>query len=173
MILCYVMCVCIFGSKQVTNPILWHNCWSPAARSCQPIVPPQRANTIIKYYQMIVCFVLVRVGPSYSGEFGRPAVLSMCIHFHPLMQTWRSWNPHFTVPESLRNLFEFRASWFALPCFKQPAVRHQELYMPGHFCHHVEWRSSYTSSVINIHPHGCQCQTLSNPQSAINAWFLE
>lgn len=100
MILCYVMCVCIFGSKQVTNPILWHNCWSPAARSCQPIVPPQRANTIIKYYQMIVCFVLVRVGPSYSGEFGRPAVLSMCIHFHPLMQTWRSWNPHFTVPES-------------------------------------------------------------------------
>lgn len=130
-------------------------------------------SNIIKYDQMIVCFVLVRVGPSYSGEFGRPAVLSMCIHFHPLMQTWRSWNPHFTVPESLRNLFEFRASWFALPCFKQPAVRHQELYMPGHFCHHVEWRSSYTSSVINIHPHGCQCQTLSNPQSAINAWFLE
>lgn len=57
-------------------------------------------SNIIKYYQMIVCFVLVRVGPSYSGEFGRPAVQSMWIHLHPLMQTWRSWNPHFTVPES-------------------------------------------------------------------------
>ena len=84
MMLCHV---CIFGSKPVTYRILWHWCWSPAARSCQPIVPPQR------------CFILVRIGPN-SGEFDRPAFLSMCIHLHPLMQTWRSWNPHFTVPES-------------------------------------------------------------------------
>lgn len=170
---CVMSCVCIFGSKQVTYPILWHNCWSPAARSCQPIVPPQRANTIIKYYQIWSNDRLLRLSTSRISLQRRVRSSSCSIHVHPFPPSHadlKILKPSLHRSRILRNPFEFRASWFALPCFKQPAVRHQELYMPGRFCHHVEWRSSYTSSVINIHPHGCQCQTLSNPQSMPDSW---